>query len=252
MECSYIIEKAAETLKLGFKCLEYDKRMCIVTPYLYPDNDLIEVFAEDIGGNQIRITDLGETLRHLESVGLDLLASRKRRFLLEQIAKRMHVEIQRGKLQKEGPVDNVGALLVDVAGAAQAVADLIYTSKAYEPATFPEEVSIFLTEHNIEHEKHYPVMGETGKKYWVSLRIDGHREKEILVEALSPSQETAMTTTINRAFRLWSDVNGTERKVSLLNDVDYSWKKEDMALLQKVSIIHAWTNKERFLDYVRV
>ena len=252
MECSNIIEKAAEALRMGFKCLEYDKRICIVTPYLYPDNDLIEVFAEYIGGNQIRITDLGETLRHLESVGLDLLASRKRRFLLEQITKRMHVEVQRGKLQKEGPIDNVGILLVDVAAAAQAVADLIYTSKAYEPATFPEEVSILLTEHNIEHEKRYPIIGETGKKYRVNLRINGHREKEILVEALSPSQETAITTTVNRVFRLWSDVDGAKRKVSLLNDIDYSWKKEDMALLQKVSIIHNWANKERFLEYVKV
>jgi hypothetical protein len=252
MECSHIIEKAAETLKLGFRCVEYDKRICIVTPYLYPDNDLIEVFAEDIGENQIRITDLGETLRHLESVGLDLLASRKRQFLLEQIAKRMHVKIQRGKLQKEGPADNVGALLIDVAAAAQAVADLIYTSKAYEPATFPEEVSIFLTEHQIEHDKRYRIVGETGKTYHVSIRIDGHREKEFLVEALSPSQETAMTATINRVFRLWSDVNGTRKKVSLLNDVDYSWKKEDVALLEKVSIIHNWTKKERFLKNVQV
>ena len=250
MECSEIIEKATEALKLGFKCQQYDKRMCIVTPYLYPDNDLIEVFAEDIGENQIRITDLGETLRHLESVGLDLLASRKRRFLLEQIAKRVHVDIQRGKIQKEGPIDTVGTLLVDVAAAAQAVADLLYTSKAYEPATFPEEVSIFLTEHNIEHEKHYPVIGETTKKYHVSLRINGSRKRDILVEAISPSQETAMTATVNRVFRVWSDVNESRRKVSLLNDVDYSWKKEDMALLQRVSVIHEWTKKDRFLDYV--
>jgi len=132
MECSYIIEKAVESLRQEFKCLQHDKRICVVTPYLYPDNDLIEVFAEDIGGGQVRVTDLGETLRHLESVGLDLFASRKRRFLLDQIAKRMHIDIQRGKVQKEGPVDNVGSLLVDVAAAAQAIADLVYTSKAYE------------------------------------------------------------------------------------------------------------------------
>jgi hypothetical protein len=251
MECSRIIEKAADTLRMGFKCVEYDKRICVVTPYLYPDNDLIEVFAEDIGGDQVLITDLGETLRHLESVGLDLLASRKRRFLLEQIAKRMHVEIQRGRLLKEGPIESVGTLLVDVASAAQAVADLIYTSKAYEPATFPEEVSLFLAEHNIDHERNYRVSGETGKIYRVNLRLDGHRDKEVLVEALSPSQETAMTSTVNRVFRLWSDVNEQKRKVSLLNDVDYSWKKEDMALLRKVSVIHEWTAKERFLDDVR-
>jgi len=251
MECSDIIKKAIETLELGFKCTQYGKRMCIVTPYMYPDNDLIEVFIEDIAGNRVRATDLGETLRHLESLGLDLLASRKRQFLLEQITQRIHVNVQRGKLEKEGSVDEVGTLLVDVAAAAHGVADLIYTSKAYEPATFPEEVSMLLTENNIEHEKRHRVIGDTGKKYWVSLRINGHKDAEILVEALSPSQEAAITATVNRAFRLWSDVDGTRRKVSLLNDIDYLWKKEDIALLQKVSVIHIWSKREQFLNYVR-
>lgn len=101
MECSEIIEKAIKALKLGFKCVPYETRMCIITPYLYPDNDLIEIFVEEISGNKLRVTDLGETLRHLESVGLDLLASRKRKFLLEQISQRLHVDIINGKLEKE-------------------------------------------------------------------------------------------------------------------------------------------------------
>ncbi len=251
MECSDIIKKAIETLEVGFQCTEYGRRMCITTPYMYPDNDLIEVFVENISGKRVRVTDLGETLRHLESLGLDLLASRKRQFLLEQITQRIHVNVQRGKLEKEGSADEVGSLLVDVAAAAHSVADLIYTSKAYEPATFPEEVSMLLTENKIEHEKRHRVIGDTGKKYWVSLRINGRKDTEILVEALSPSQETAMTATVNRAFRLWSDVDGTRRKISLLNDIDYLWKKEDIALLQKVSVLQIWSKREQFIDYVR-
>ena len=163
MECSEIIQKVIDSLKLGFKCIPYERRLCIVTPYLYSDNDLIEVFVETIGTNRVRVTDLGETLRHLESLGFDLLASRKRKFLLEQITQRMHVLNQRGRLEKEGSIDEVGSLLIDVSAAAHSIAGLIYTSKAYEPATFPDEVSIFLSERKIEHEKNYKVVGETGK-----------------------------------------------------------------------------------------
>lgn len=250
MECSEIIERTIENLRLGFKCKPYDRRLCIVTPYLYPDNDLIEVFVEEISPGRIRITDLGETLRHLESLGMDVLASSKRRFLLEQVTKRIHVDIQRGKLEREGPVENVGTLLMDVVAAAQGVADLIYTSKAYEPATFPEEVSIFLNEHKIEHERRPLVLGATGKKYWVCLKVNGKRAKETLIEAMSPSQEAAMTTTVNRVFRMWFDIDGARSKVSLLNDIDYSWKSEDIALLERVSAIQSWSKKEQFLEHI--
>lgn len=251
MECSEIIEKTIETLRLGFKCIPSERRICVITPYLYPDNDLIEVFIDDMGANNFRVTDLGETLRHLESVGLDLLGSRKRRFLLEQITQRLHVNNRNGKLEKEGSADEIGSILVDVTAAAHAVSDLIYTSKAYEPATFIEEVSLFLSEREIKHDKNYKVLGETGKTYRVSLRIDGSRPAEILVETLSPPQETAMTATVNRALRKWFDINGSRRKISLFNDIDYIWKDEDKALLQRVSVIHNWSNKERFLEYVQ-
>lgn len=251
MECSEIIEKAIKALKLGFKCVPYETRMCIITPYLYPDNDLIEIFVEEISGNKLRVTDLGETLRHLESVGLDLLASRKRKFLLEQISQRLHVDIINGKLEKECLPDDVGPMLIDVAATAHAVADLIYTSKAYEPTTFNEEVSLFLTEKEVEHSKNYKVTGETGKTYRVGLRLNGIRPVEVLIETLSPPQETAMTSTINRALRKWFDIDGERHKVSLFNDIDYTWKEEDIALLQKVSIIHNWSNKEQFLQYIK-
>jgi len=251
MECAEIIERTIENLRLEFKCLPSERRMHIITPYLYPDNDLIEIFVEEISPNRVRVTDLGETLRHLESLGVDVLASSKRRFLLEQITQRIHVDIQRGKLEREGSVEDIGSLLMDVVAAVQGVADLIYTSKAYEPATFPEEVSIFLSERKIEHEKRPTVLGTTGKKYRVSLRIDGMRAKDILVEAMSPSQETTMTPMVNRVFRMWFDVDETRTKVSLLNDVDYLWKEEDMALLGKVSAVQTWRQKERFLEYVQ-
>lgn len=250
MDCQEVIEKTVESLRVGLRCLPDGRRVRIVTPYLYPDNDLVEVFVEELGQGRVRVTDLGETLRHLESHGVDVLGSAKRRFLLEQVAKRIHVDVRRGKLVAEGPLNQVGSLVLDVVMAAQGVADLIYTSKAYEPATFPKEVSIFLTEHNVPHESHAPMLGSSGTKYWTSLRIDGSREVEVLVEAMSPMQESGMTPVVNRVFRMWSDVNGSREKISLLNDVDYSWRERDINILQRVSLVHRWSAKEEFLRRV--
>jgi len=251
VDCTEVIQRTVENLEQGFKCLKYEERLCIVTPYLYPDNDLIEVFVEAVDTRRVRVTDLGETLRHLESLGLDLYASRKRKFLLDQVSRRLHVDVHRGKLTKEGLVDEVGHFITDVAAAAHTIADLIYTSKAYEPATFPEEVSMFLNENEVEHERNYRVFGETGHRYSVSLRINGRRTVDILVEVLSPHQETAITSTVNRALRKWFDISEKRNKVSLFNDIDFSWREEDKVLLEKVSVIHMWSNKDKFLEYVK-
>jgi hypothetical protein len=251
MDCTQIIEGTIKELKLGFKCIPSDRFLTIVTPYLYPDNDLIEVFVEEIDDNILRVTDLGETLRHLESMGLDLFASRKRKFLLDQIAQRTHVILERGKLQKEGSTEEIGATMLDVIAASHSVASLMYTSKAYEPTIFNDEVSEYLTENSIKHQKDYPVVGLSGKKYRVNIQVNSNRPKELLIETLSPSQEYAITATINRVIRLWFDIEGHREKVSLLNDVDFTWRNEDIALLGRASFIQYWSKKEQFLTLVK-
>ena len=251
MDCAQVVENTIKELKLGFKCVQHDRFLSIITPYLYPDNDLVEIFIEELEDNAILVTDLGETLRHLESMGLDLYASRKRKFLLDQIAQRIHVQLVRGRLEKRGSKADVGAMLLDVATAAHSIASLMYTSKAYEPTVFNDEVSDYLTENDIKHQKNYPIIGTTGKKYRVNIRVNSNRPRELFVETLSPSQESAVTTTVNRVVRLWVDIEASKDRVSLLNDLDFSWRDEDIALLQRMSIIQLWSKKEQFLVYAK-
>lgn len=252
MECREIVERALESQRLGFKCVPLDGRLLVITPYLYPDNDLVEVFVEEVTTDRIRVTDMGETLRHLESLGVDVFGSSKRRFLLDQIARRLHIQVHRGRLEAEGGAADVGSLLMDIIAAAQSVASLIYMSRAYEPATFSKEVSMFLEENDVTHEYRPSIEGESGKKYRVSIRVDGKRPQELLVEALSPPQETGITATVNSVVRKWVDINSNRAKVSLLNDVDYLWKREDISILGRWSEVHLWTRKEQFLQFVRI
>lgn len=77
--------------------------------------------------------------------------------------------------------------------AAQGAAGLAYTFKAYEPAEFPEEVSAFLRDKQIEHESRPRIKGMSGREYRVSTRINGAVRPGILVEAMSPSQEAVVT-----------------------------------------------------------
>jgi hypothetical protein len=230
MQCQEIIDRALAELKAAFRCIPYEQGVGIATPYLYPDNDLIEVFVQELTGNRVRVTDLGKTLRHLASQGID-------------------VTLANGQLEKEGEAVEVGALLVDVAAAAHGVAGLAYTSKSYEPAEFPDEVSGFLTENSINHERNAKVHGVSGRQYRLTLRINGRIRPEILVEAMSPSQQAGITAVVNRVVREWVDIDAP-RKVSLLNDEDFLWRQEDIILLGNLSTVHRWSHKDEFLRFM--
>lgn len=253
MNCSEIINRTIATLNKGFKCTTSELYTCIVTPYSYPDNDLIEIFVEQLGDDTVRVTDLGETLRHLESLGMDIFSSRNRKFLLEEIIRRLHVELNLGKLEKTGRVDKVGNLILDVVAASQSVGDLIYMSKAYEPATFPKEVSIFLTENEIEHKVKPSILGVSGRKYKVSVSVGRSISQEMLIEAMSPASQFQMYPFVNRVIRMWVDINGNRagNKISLLNDIDLEWRPEDIAILDKWSKVHRWSQKEKLLEILR-
>ncbi|MCH8949573.1 MAG: DUF1828 domain-containing protein [Chloroflexi bacterium] len=239
------------TLKEGFSCQPLENRIRVITPFLYPDNDLIEVFVEEPSSTRIRITDLGETLRHLQVQGLDVSASPKRRHMVETIAAGTGVDVGRGELYKEGTVTDLGNLLFDVIAAARGVSDLILTSRSYEPAVFNQEVARYLRENQIKYEEKTPLTGQSGKVYKVSFRAVRMNR---YLETLSPNQSAGLQPVVNRVFRMWFDCNGQltpERKVSILNDIDFEWRQPEVALLGRVSTITYWSRRDDLIGIIR-
>lgn len=244
LTCAEVTEKYINSLSGNFRCLPLERRLRIVTPYLYPDNDLIEVFVEEPAPGHMRVTDLGETLRHLHSQGFEVSGTPKRKHMVETIASGVGVDIVRGELVKEGKIGEIGELLFDVIVASRGVADLIYTSRTYEPPTFAQEVGKFLEEHQIEYEPEVKLRGESGKVYTVDFKLV--RANKYL-HTLSPRQIAGLQPVVARVLRIWFDCNGSlgrETKVSLLNDIDFQWKTPEVALLDRVSIVTYWSRRD--------
>lgn len=247
LTCSDAIERHLETLSAGFECIAVDDRLRIVTPYTYPDNALIEVFIEELAEDRVRASDLGETYRHLHTMGFDVTAFLKRCQMAEIIAAGMGVEVIHGQLVKAGSRSELGSLFLDVAAAARGVADLIYTARTYEPATFVEEVGTFMVEHGFKYEPRARLKGQTGKPYVVDFKVV---MGPVYVQTLSPRNLAATTYQVNATFRMWSDCNGSlgpQAKISLLNDVDFQWRPHDVGLLERVSRVTCWSKREEQL-----
>jgi len=247
LSCAEVARKYVETLSDEFRCLPLERRLRIITPYLYPDNDLIEVFIEEPTPDRVRVTDLGETLRHLHAQGFDMSNTPKRKHLAETIASGTGVDVVRGELVKEGTIDELDELLFDLLAAARGVSDLIYTSRTYEPALFTEEVGRFLQEHQVHYEAKVKLTGQTGKTYTIDFRLP---ERNKYLHTLSPGQIASLQPVVNRVFRIWSDCNGElgrRSKVSFLNDVDFEWRQPEVALLERVSIVGYWSRRDDLL-----
>jgi Domain of unknown function DUF1828 len=251
MRCEEAISKYIETLKSDFECVPAPNgRLRIVTPYIYPDHDRIEVFVREKDDRRVVVSDLGETLRHLDTLGMEVVANQKRWFQVQHITEGLQVKVREGIIFKEGPAESVGDLIFDVLAACKAVGDLIYGTKAYEPATFEDEVAEFLKEHNIETTRNLSITGQSGSKYKVSMKTVVNRT-ETLVAAVSPMSKAGIRQHVNSVFRMWSDVNHGARKMSLLNDLEFEFRTEDVTLLSRVCITQRWSGREAFLESLR-
>lgn len=251
LDCTQLVEQTIQRLRVDFHCEPAGRFVSVVTPYLYPDNSLIEIFVEETREGWVRVSDLGETFRHLKLQGADPLSSVKGRFMAAQTVERLHVTLVRGMLEKSGDSATTGELLLDVAAAAQALSGLIYTSRASEPATFPQEVRSFLEEKHVEFTARDQIEGLSGRMYRVGFHFwSPTRRRDVLLEPLSPAQEGGMNALMNRTVRMWVDVNGSRLKVSLLNDLDYEWRREDSILLERLSTVALWSQRERLLETV--
>ncbi len=173
MTCDQTITAYLATLKEGFACAARPNgRLCVVTPYLYPDHDNIEVFVRP-KEDRVFVSDLGETLRYLDTNGMDIMSTPNLLFAARRIAGGFGVEIREGILVKDGPPAAVGQLVFDVVSAAQAVASLLYGNRSYEPQVFDDEVAEYLESHDLAVERPYQVTGQSGKKFSVSMSRTG-------------------------------------------------------------------------------
>lgn len=72
---------------------------------------------------------------------------------------------------------------------------------------------------------------------------------DFLPEYLAPGKsDVGLRSRINAVFRMWSDVNHGSWKVSLSNDDVFEFRQEDLHLLERVSDVYRWTERQQFLN----
>ena len=126
LRCEEIIRSYINTLKGEFECISIDGWLKVTTPYIYPNNDNIEIFIKEISHNLIRVSDLGQTTRHLHSHAFDIYSTPRRKCLFELIASRSNVKVENGEIYRDTEPEEIGRAMFDVIMASKAIGDLVF------------------------------------------------------------------------------------------------------------------------------
>ncbi len=253
LECREVKELLSAGLPPLFDCYQENGRIVVVTPFEYPDGDLMEFYVTEEAG-QLVITDFAETLASLASLRFDVESTPKRRKLLESVVQGAGVHYFQGELRV--PVQSDQELvpaLTKLSQAALRAGDLLFTSRFGAGTTFKEEVEEYLTETGLPHEQDHRVTGRSGQTYTPDFYVE--RTRPMLIEALSTASAGYAEQLVNRTVRMWYDISRTDGRFSyatVLDDAENVWKAQHIEVLTSLSELVVWSEREKIAKIAHV
>lgn len=249
--CHEVKEHALSQLSLLFECGEDDRgRLRILTPYLFPDSDYVELYVEETPAG-LYLTDLGETVAELRAYKVSLKQSTKRQKIVDEILMAQGVELFRGALRaKVDTVDQMPWALTRLGQAIIQIGDLVHSVRVGTAATFADEIEEYLSEIEIPFERKYRAVGGSGETYQVDFFVPGPR-KGNLVMALSANFRSHANSLVSKTVRAWHDIHRVDGRydyTSLLDDSTDVWKEEWIEQLSALSNVFIWADRVHWLE----
>jgi hypothetical protein len=220
-----------------FECSVYGDFVRVRTPYLYPEGDLIDLFLKSALHGVTTVSDLGETVRWLNSNTLSAKRSPKQAGLISDISQTHGVEFFRGMLKARS---NEPAELADavtrVSQAAVRVSDLIFTSRLRSVESVSDEVADFLQELHLPFERNKRLIGRSGKNWKIDFQVSTP-ERSSLISVLSSGSRSAAQPITKGVVASWYDLSQYKASpeplsfISLIDDSADVWSDEDFNLV---------------------
>ena len=235
-----------------FICTEFDEFQRVQTPYLYPDGEYIDLYWTSKNGS-ITVTDYAETTGWLNMHSVSGYLSSNQKFLIEDACVTHGVEFQQGMIQAQcNSVDDFASVFTRVAQAALRVSDLWFTFRKTDikpSKAIADEVAECLEEWSIPHKRKIKHSGESERKWTIDFEINSELASSfVLILSSSSSGRTRVTEHVTAA---WFDLKNSEswnntNFISLFHDESDVWKIEDYKLLEPLSSVLKWSQREQF------
>lgn len=253
MNCKEVIDQYLQFLTEGFSCRTEGPYFVIETPYLYSDGDAIDLYLES-AADLAKISDLGETTRHLEHHNFNWKTKRAHS-LFSHIVASTNVSSSQGVLYiKIFQGDAIGERISDLLQAIQQTDNLLFTIQTHFQHDFSDDVESYLREQHFEPELNYMIQGMSGYHWSIPFFIN--HNSNICIKPLSAVSMGSARNQTNAIYAEYDDIHRRYpqyvRTVILENNEPTVWTQDHLVLLRQVvdTDIGLWSSRDNFFEKI--
>jgi hypothetical protein len=247
--CNVVVEKLIESLEAEFETRPLRDGCAITTPFLYPDFASIEMYLEPVG-NDLLLTDEGETLNMLFVNGLTIEKNKDLYKEAKQIARSRGAQLQNSAISIMTTPGQLGEATQSLLNAIQAISYLIYKRRNVERATFDDEVEKLLISNKVQYEPNFSIRGEANR-HKVKFHVNSNRN--LLVEPISAATIQGARTKAKLVAYKWLDIRPAHKMykcISIIDDREGKWEQlwvddeANSAIYTYSDVVIRWTTEQ--------
>jgi Domain of unknown function DUF1828 len=255
MDCDSIRDAVVDAARRRSMCVRLaENDTLFASPFAYSDGDRPELRVTFGDGGIATITDFGSALNRLEMNDVAIDGDRVRQFIGETVRGYGITLTVHGHLQREVAIADLGLALNDMAAALLQIDSLRMLRQATpEPRFAGKLVQYLLSDLPLQVVRNAVVHGNTGKPYRITAKTLETPRGAFLIQAVTKGSTSERTRIIDHTYRVFSDVNGAvlpRHKLSVLADPPGSYAHADLVLLEKVSTLATWSERERIVHHI--
>lgn len=220
---------------------------CITTPFLGLFNDMIEIYIKQ-KGDEILLSDDGETLKNLDLLGVPLNSTSRKKYL-DKILLNYGIKQDNGELKSVATKKNFPQKKHNIICAISEISDMEMTAKNTVQSIFKEDVKKYMDEKNIIYTPQFIAKGNMGLEFTFDFQIAG-KEKELILKTFNS------LNILNVSNFLFSseDIKETRERqsgkelksVAIINNENKDLKQEYLEVFKKKDADYIlWTEREQ-------
>ena len=250
-DCDDVLTAALDEVSSGWSCQRLDDGwLHVTTNHQYSDGDQVELLVKEDNGH-IVVSDGGETTARLDLAGVNLEAGRTRD-VWRRLVRAHQLDLSEGRLRQEGSFNEIGWLAENMANALSNL-DAIRLMAPPRPNPKFNQLLVTLLEAEFQTVEEQPqITGRSGITYRPTASASGNREP-VYIQAVAGSGTNARQRSVEHAFTMFSDINGSlppERKLAVLS-TSTDWRAEHLELLSEVAYVGSWDNRETLIRHIK-
>lgn len=250
-----ICENIRRGLGSLFSCSHMNGYVRIRTPFLYPDGDVIDVFAKQYG-DTIHLTDLGETVRWLRMQSVAKRRSLKQKKIIDDVCLNHGVEWFRGMLVlRDKSQSSMSSAIIRLAQACLRTSDVWFTLRTRAVETIVDDIEDLLSEKSVRFDRRESVRGRSGHVYIVDFHTRTPRQSSFVFVLSTGSKSAARGASehvVTACHDLSNHAIGPEaiKFIALFDDTIDVWDDKHIKLVGELSEIAFWSRPDEFLEKI--